>query len=118
MCASGEGGEAVRLTKEQLEREIRIWSRRRDAEGIIASSFALDVMRLALRGLERDERAERIGRAVLATGIAAEMADRIARDLRSAIGNLRLSSPAGGRTLEPMEVVLRAIADAMREETP
>ena len=53
------------LTKEIIEREMRIWERNGYIEGTVWARHYIDLCRLALLGLERDTRAERIGRAVL-----------------------------------------------------
>ena len=86
------------LTKEQIE-NFRI-TRRASPE------LTEDLCRLALLGLERDERAERIGRAVLVAGDTARFA------LDVAIAHIR-----NGIGFEDDEIPkLRAIADAMEDE--
>lgn len=104
----------MKLTRERLEREIRIWSRRRDAEGIIASSFVLDVMRLALLGLERDELAEKIGRAVLDAVMAGD-AGRLGTPSQT-LDEMADEVDAAAYWLTTPGEVLRSIADALREE--
>ena len=49
------------LTKEIIEREMRIWERNGYIEGTVWARHYIDLCRLALLGLERDTRAERIG---------------------------------------------------------
>lgn len=63
-----------------------------------------------------DARAYCIGRAVLASGITAEEAALRVRELRNTIGSLRLSSPSGGRTLEPELRLFEAIHAALRDK--
>lgn len=97
------------LTKERIEAAMALLGIH-EHPGITA-----EIKRLALVGLERDELAERVGRAVLGSGITAEAAIQRARDLRNAIGSLRLSSPCGGRTLESELRMYDAIADELRK---
>ena len=54
------------LTKEIIEREMRIWERNGYIEGTVWARHYIDLCRLALLGLERDTRSERIGKAVIA----------------------------------------------------
>ena len=44
------------LTKEIIEREMRIWERNGYIEGTVWARHYIDLCRLALLGLERDER--------------------------------------------------------------
>ena len=128
------------LTKEIIEREMRIWERNGYIEGTVWARHYIDLCRLALLGLEteaklarvdadtgdwfarsygafpdlepdtepaRDTRAERIGRAVLVAGDTARFA------LDVAINHIR-----NGIGFEDNEIPkLRAIADAMEDET-
>jgi len=95
------------LTKKQIE-AIEIGGRDDEWEmsGDLSMDDARELRRLALLGLERDERAERIGRAVLVAGDTARFALDVAIDhIRNGIG------------FEDDEIPkLRAIADAMEDE--
>ena len=85
------------LTKEQIE-NFRI-TRRASPE------LTEDLCRLALLGLERDERAERIGRAVLE-----QEGDETPRDLRCR------AAQAERYGYESYGALLLAVADAMEDE--
>ena len=75
------------LTKEIIEREMRIWERNGYIEGTVWARHYIDLCRLALLGLERDTRSERIGRAVLVAGDTARFALDVAIDhIRNGIG--------------------------------
>lgn len=94
------------LTKEIIEREMRIWERNGYIEGTVWARHYIDLCRLALLGLERDTRAERIGRDVLADRELMRFA------IETAIDTIR-----NGDGFEPDDVPkLRTIADAMEDE--
>lgn len=44
------------LTKERIKREVAAWKRNGESEGIVGKAHYLELCRLALLGLERDER--------------------------------------------------------------
>ena len=94
------------LTKEIIEREMRIWERNGYIEGTVWARHYIDLCRLALLGLERDTRAELVGRAVLVAGDTARFALDVAIDhIRNGIG------------FEDDEIPkLRTIAAAMEDE--
>lgn len=93
------------LTMERIEREVSAWKRNGEPEGIVGKAHYLELCRLALLGLERDERAERIGRAVLE-----QEGDETPRDLRCR------AAQAERYGYESYGALLLAVADAMEDE--
>lgn len=95
------------LTKEQIE-AIEIGGRDDEWEmsGDLSMDDARELRRLALLGIERDTRADRVGRAVLADRALMRFA------IETAIDTIR-----NGDGFEPDDVPkLRAIAAAMEDE--
>ena len=102
------------LTKEIIEREMRIWERNGYIEGTVWARHYIDLCRLAMLGLERDERAERIGRAVLDVMVS------FAHPAYGPVGTLRgmaaiLRKPHHG-PFDQTPALLDAIAAAMEDE--
>lgn len=95
----------MKLTKKQIE-AIEIGGRDDEWEmsGDLSMDDARELRRLALLGLERDERAERIGRAVIESGFNVSDAEAV-RTIYSWAGN------GASRIVECMS----AIADAMED---
>ena len=95
------------LTKEIIEREMRIWERNGYIEGTVWARHYIDLCRLALLGLERDERAERIGRAVMRSISGMDPCDGLSDRLRLLVIDL-------GPDYWQYDII-NAIADAMED---
>lgn len=73
------------------------------------------VRELARRALAQD-RALRVGEAVIASGVTAEWCEKHLRDLHNAQGSMSLSSPAYGRAFTQEIALFSVLAEALRGE--